>query len=178
MKNSGMIAAVALAAGISEEQASKIEINAAFIKQYLPAVAGELTGEGITAERERIAGIEAFSLPGHEKIIAEHKADSKKTPLDAGLAVAAAQRAMLAKQVEHLVTDETKVAGLRSEPANPSTPEKKAPTGLVGEAKWKAEWDTDAKLQAEFLTQADYVALMRAEASGSIKRFLPPNRAA
>lgn len=176
MKNSGMIAAVALAAGISEEEASRIEVDAAFIKKHFAAVAGELTGEGVTAERERIAGIEAFSLPGHEKIIAEHKADSKKTPLDAGLAVAAAQRASLATQVEHLKTDETKVAGLRSETANLAVPEKKPAAGLVGEAKWKAEWDTDAKLQSEFLTQADYVALMRAEAGGHIKRL--KNRAA
>lgn len=169
MKNSGMIAAVALAAGISEEQASKIEINAAFIKQYLPSVAGELTNEGVKAERERIAGIEAFSLPGHEKIIAAHKADSTKTPLDAGLAVASAQREILAAQVKNLETDETRVTGLRSETANRAEPGPKSTAGLEGEAKHKAEWAADPKIRAEFSSEAAYLSLRKMEDDGRVK---------
>lgn len=177
MKNSGMIAAVASAAGISEEQASKITIDAAFIKQYLPTVAGELTAEGVSAERERIAGIEAFSLPGHEKIIAAHKADPAKTPLDAGMAVAAAQRAILANANAALDEDEKKVKGLRSEAnAGPEPAPKKPGDGLEGEPKWKAEWDGSSALQAEFPTQSQYVALMKAERDGMVKRL--KNRAA
>lgn len=172
MTTPGMMAAVATAAGLKIEEGTKVEVTAAFISQHFPAVAADLTKAGAKAEQDRISGIEAFALPGHEKIIAAHKADPTKTPLDAGLAVAAAQRAVLTNANTALDDDEKKVKGLRSEANAGFEPAPKKPgDGLEGEAKWKAEYDSSAKLQAEFLTQGDYVALMRAESKGQVRRL-------
>jgi len=168
-KDIGMLAAVACAAGLDKDKAETLEVSAAFIKQHFGAVAAELIGEGAKAEQARITGIEAFAGLGHDKIIAEHKADPSKTALDTGFAFAAAQRATLAKQVANLEEDEGKVKGIRSETANSSAAEKPAGYGLVGEPKWTAEFGSSQDLQAEFSTEARYLAFKKAEAAGTVK---------
>jgi capsid assembly protease len=57
-----------------------------------PEVAAALRAQGATAERERIQGIEAQTLPGHESLIAALKFDGKSTPGDAALALVAAEK--------------------------------------------------------------------------------------
>lgn len=167
-KDTGMMAAVAAAAGLSEDE--PVEINAAFVKQYFPAVAAELVKQGAKAELDRIAGIEKAALPGHEKIIAAHKADASKTPADAMQAVIEAERASRGKHLAALDTDEAKVKGLRSEPANGTETETNKPGyGLEGDAKWKAEYAGLKDLQAEFLTEAAYLGFKRADARGAVK---------
>ncbi|WP_175796338.1 signal peptide peptidase SppA [Burkholderia anthina] len=52
---------------------------------------------GATAERERILGIEAHGYPGHEKLVAELKADGKTTPDQAAARILGAERAALAQ---------------------------------------------------------------------------------
>lgn len=71
--------------------------------------------DGAAAEHARIAGIEAAMLPGHEKIIAAHKADPTKTPADASLAVITAERARGSNHLAALAADEGKVADLSSQ---------------------------------------------------------------
>lgn len=114
MKNDGMMAAVALAAGLDETTAKTVKIDAAFIKQHFGAVAAELAGDGAKAEQARIAGIEAAAMPGHEEIISAHKADISKTPADAALAVIGAEKAKLAAMKGSLEADEKKLNGLKS----------------------------------------------------------------
>lgn len=122
MQNSGMLAAVAAAAKVTTEDGKPIEVNAAFIKQHFGAVAAELTAEGTQAERDRIIGIEAAAMPGHEDIIKTHKADSAKTPADAALAVIAAEKGKLAAMDANLDKDEKKLKGLKAVATD--TPEK------------------------------------------------------
>jgi hypothetical protein len=125
MKNDGMMAAVALAAGLDETTAKTLKVDAAFIKQHFARVADELAGEGATAEQQRIAGIEAAAMPGHEEIIKAHKADVSKTPADAALAVIGAEKAKLAAMKGSLEADEKKLKGLKSvATATGDTPEK------------------------------------------------------
>lgn len=123
MAKSGMMAAVALAAGVDEETAKTMKIDASFIRQYFSEVATELVNEGhkagVTAEQQRIAGIEAAAMPGHEEIIKAHKADASKTPADAALAVITAENARLAAMKGGLDSDEKKLKGLKST-ASPS----------------------------------------------------------
>jgi hypothetical protein len=114
MKNDGMMAAVALAAGLDENTAKTLTVDAAFIKQHFGAVATELMGEGAKAEQARIAGIEAAAMPGHEEIIRAHKADISKTSADAALAVIGAEKAQRAAMKGHLEADENKLKGLKS----------------------------------------------------------------
>jgi hypothetical protein len=114
MKKSGMMAAVAAAAGLGEEQAESLTIDAGFIAAHFPAAASALREEGAQAEHNRLAGIEAASMPGHEPLIAAYKADRSKTPADAALAVIAAERGRLAKAKASLDADEEKLAGLKA----------------------------------------------------------------
>ena len=108
---SGMLAAVAEAAGVGDKPT---EITADFIRQHFPAVAGALQNDGAAAERERIRGIEAAAMPGHEAIITAHKADPSKTAADAALAVIAAENSARTGKLKQLDADEAAVAGLAS----------------------------------------------------------------
>lgn len=164
MSKTGMMAAVAAAAGLSAE--APVEITAALIVQHFPAIATELRGEGAKAERDRILGIEAAALPGHEKIIAAHKADPAKTPADAAFAVLDAEKASRGKHLAALDTDEASVKGLRSEPANGLDKPADPLAGLQGEPLWKAEYAGSKDLQAEFGSEASYLAFKRADAAG------------
>ena len=164
MSKTGMMAAVAAAAGLSAE--APVEITAATIAEHFPAIATELRGEGAKAERERILGIEKAGLPGHEKIIAAHKADPAKTPADAAFAVLEAEKSSRGNQLKALDTDEQSVKGLRSEPANGTEKPANPLAGLSGEALWKAEFAGSADLQAEFTNEASYVAFKRADSKG------------
>lgn len=48
---------------------------------------------GQQAERERVVGVRAAALPGHEKLVEQLAADGKTTPAEAAMAVLAAERA-------------------------------------------------------------------------------------
>src|SRR5688500_16123997 len=71
------------AAGLAEAQAANQTAVAA------------ARAEGATAERARLAGIESAALPGHDKLVADCKADPTCTPGDAALRINAAERAKL-----------------------------------------------------------------------------------
>lgn len=163
MSKDTMMAAVAAAAGIDE---TPVEMTAALVKQHFPAIAAELQTEGARAERDRIAGIEKAALPGHEAIIAAHKADASKTAADAALAIIAAERDTRGKQLKGLDADEEKLKGLRSEPANGTEKPAVIPEG---EAKWKADYAGSAELRAEFQNETAYLAFKRADARGAVK---------
>lgn len=184
MHKSAMLAAVAAAAtGGAIEGAGDIKIDAGFIKEHLPEVAAVLVeegrsagkAEGSAAERARIAGIEKAALPGHEAIIKAHKDDPTKTAADAAMAIIAAENATRGGRMAALDADEDK-AKVRSEPANPAQPAAPSASAPEGEAKWKADYAADAKLQAEFGGEGNYLALKRAESSGLVRRL--KNRAA
>lgn len=169
----GMLAAVAQAAGL--DASAPVNLTAALVAQHFPAVAAELKADGAKAERERLAGIEAQAMPGHGKIIDAMKADPGKTGADAAMAILAAEKSARAAQLAALDADEAKIKGLRSQPANgmetAADDGKAALAGLKGEALWKAEYDRDDRLQAEFGSQASYVALRKAEQNGLVKRL-------
>ena len=126
MSKNGLLAAVALAAGLDDEKAKTITVDAAFIKQNFAAVAAQLANEGADAEVARISAIDAAAMPGHEAIITAHKADRTKTAGDAALAINAAERASMAAMKASLKADEAGLKGLKSlaspkqgAPANP-----------------------------------------------------------
>lgn len=183
MTKSALLASVAAAAGLSA--GTDVTVTASLIEEHFPDVASALVAKGkaegakagADAERARIAGIEAAALPGHEAIIKAHKDDPSKSPADAAMAVLNAEKAVRAGQLAALDKDEKQVK-VGSEPANPAPASTSAakPEGLEGEAAWKAEFAGSKDLQAEFGTEAAYVALRRAEANGRVKRL--KNRAA
>ncbi|WP_234197126.1 S49 family peptidase [Pseudacidovorax sp. NFM-22] len=60
------------------------------------ALKGEFMALGAQAERERMAGVRAQVIPGHEALIEQLAADGKTTPAEAAMAVNAAHRTALA----------------------------------------------------------------------------------
>lgn len=161
------MAAVAAAAGMDENE--KVALTAALLKEHFPEIAADLSREGADAERARIQGLEANALPGHEKLLAAHKADGTKQPADLAMAIVAAEKAQRAAQLTGLDADEAKVKGLAPAPAN-STAETPHPlAGLKGKELWEAEYKASEDLQSEFPTMAAYVGWMSANAEGRVR---------
>lgn len=167
MSKDSLMAAVAQAAGADE--AKSVVVTAELVKTHFPSVAADLMAaghaEGAKAERERVAGIEAALIPGHEKIIAEMKADPTKTELDAHRAVAAAERDARANHLKALESDEAQVKNLRSEHRTANDPADEPKANVVAQTPdgWKAQWEKSDKLQKEFISAELYVAHMKYE---------------
>lgn len=179
MKNGGMLAAVAAAAGMASSE--DITVDANLIKVHFPEVAAALIGEGKAegrtegksegqkAEHDRLAAIDKLAMPGNEAIIAAHKADMTKTAADAAIAIVEADKEARSKQLGALKTDDKQVQ-IRSEPANPGSAASKPSTaGLTGEAKYKAEWAGNPDLAKEFSSEAAYIAFRSMDDAGRIK---------
>lgn len=170
MNNQGMMAAVAMAAGLNESEASAITVDGAFLAANFPAIVAEFKAEGAKAERERIAAIDALAMPGHEALVDKAKAEGM-TAADLAVAMVGAEKASRQKMLDSLMADEFVVKGLRPEPANgaaaESTEEQKP--ALAGEALWKSEFAGSADLQAEFGSEDNFLAFKRADARGGIK---------
>ena len=131
MSKNGLLAAVALAAGLDDEKTKTITVDAAFIKQNFAAVAAQLANEGADAEVARITAIDAAAMPGHEAIITAHKADRTKTAGDAALAINAAEKAKLVALKGSLVEDDKKLAGLTAAPTSGGAQDKPMPNAHV-----------------------------------------------
>lgn len=125
----------------------------------------EARAEGAKAERERIQGIEANTLPGHADLTAKLKYDGKTSPAEAAVAILQAERALGGNHLTALADDEKKLKGLAPEfkPANGNGEESKPGAGLSGEAKWKAQYAASADLQKEFTSAELYCAHMKYE---------------
>lgn len=141
------------------------------IESGLTAKVDAAKAEGAKAERERVAGIRAALIPGHEKIIEAMIEDSTKTEIDAHRAVAAAERQTRADVRGSLDTDEAEMKGLRSEhgPANGKDEPKKPTATAQTPDGWKAEYAASEDLQGEFATEAAYLAFKQAEKAGRVR---------
>ncbi|CAG2129170.1 signal peptide peptidase SppA [Cupriavidus numazuensis] len=73
--------------------------------ELLAEIQTEARAAGATAERDRILGIEAHAMVGHEALIASLKADGKTTPDQAAVQVLGAHRAALSKQASAMTAD-------------------------------------------------------------------------
>lgn len=114
MTEKSALAAVAAAAA-GPAAASKPEpMTADRIKAEHPSVYAEIFNAGAQAEHDRIAGIEKAAMPGHDAIIAAHKADRSKTPAQAAFAVIEAEKAGRAGVKAALEQDEQKAKVIKS----------------------------------------------------------------
>jgi hypothetical protein len=134
-----------------------------------PDLCAAIRAEGASAERSRIAGIEAHAMAGHEKLIADMKADPNVTPDMAAGRILAAEKASRGQQLQAIV-DVEKVTGKvaaapSSAPVASSTSTEKATTPEG----WRAEYAASAQLQSEFASAEDYVALRKAESAGKVR---------
>ena len=74
-------------------------------KAGMDAAAAMARTEGVEAERARILGIDALNMPGHEKMIAEFKADGKTQPGEAAVKILAAEKSKGASHLQALIAD-------------------------------------------------------------------------
>lgn len=139
------------------------ELAAAF-----PDLCASLRTEGAALERARITGIEAHALPGHEKLIAEMKADCSVTPDMAAGRILAAEKTARGAQLQGIKDVESATGKMLAAPSSAPAAAPTVEKGTTPEA-WKAEYEASSKLQSEFATADDYVALKKAEAGGKIR---------
>lgn len=134
---------------------------------------GRLAGfeAGATAERTRILDVEGQALPGHEKLIAQLKADGKTTGPMAAVAVLNAERAVAANRSEQLAADAPKPVAHAAAPdaAAEAAAAAAVDASLSVEERCKAAWDADPKVRAEYGSLQDYTAFTRAHAAGKVR---------
>ena len=116
-----------------------------------PDIAATFRAQGASAERERIQGIEAQAIPGHDALIASLKFDGKSTAGDAAMAVLAAEKQTRSAQAAALASDAPSPLPL-------------APTASVeSSAAAPSRADLDAKTKAYMAAHpgTDYVAAFK-----------------
>ncbi|WP_042336338.1 hypothetical protein [Bradyrhizobium sp. DOA9] len=133
-----------------------------------PELCNALRLEGATAERSRILGIEAHALPGHDKLIADMKADASVTPDMAAGRILAAERQLRGNQLQAIADVERLTGKVPAAPSASAAPASGSEKATTPEG-WKAEYAASPQLQAEFASAEDYVSLKRAEASGKVR---------
>jgi hypothetical protein len=92
-----------------------------------PDLCAQIRLEGATAERERIVGIEAHALPGHDKLIAAMKIDPAVTPDQAASRVLGAERQLRAGHLQGVVDVEQVTRIVSAAPIGSDTPAAAAP---------------------------------------------------
>lgn len=138
-------------------------------KEGLAAGQAEGMKAGAEAERARLAGIESAALPGHDKLVAECKADPNCTPGDAALRINAAEKAKLGAQHQAIRDVEKTTGNVAAAPA--ATQAAPASTGAVVQNAdgWKAEYAASEQLQGEFASAEAYANYMDGVKSGRIR---------
>lgn len=135
-----------------------------------PDLCASIRSEGAAAERTRILGIEAHTMPGHEKLIAEMKADPAVTPDQAAGRLLAAVKAGNAAHLQGLQDVEKLTGKVPAAPSSaPSAPGSDSEKATTPEG-WKAEYAASEKLRTEFATEADYIGFKANESKVRILR--------
>ena len=135
--------------------------------------AADARAEGAEAERQRIAGIQAHAVAGHEALIAEMIADGETTPDQAGarLLTAVREEGTTALADRTTALEGSGVGGVAPDPSAQGAVGDDAPSSDAPiEERAKAEWDKDAALRAEFNGNFDtYLAARTVEAANQQK---------
>lgn len=134
------------------------------------APAGDASANAVREERARVLGIQQHTLAGHETLAAS--CIENGTSLASFLQLQTSAEARLRAQAGTSVRTDAAVA-----PAPAAAPASAAPAApasidpnLPLEARCKAQWDTDAKLQAEFEGRfGAFLAYSKAHAEGRVK---------
>lgn len=148
----------------AEEKAGSIDCVAKLTAAY-PELCSQISTAAATAERSRIAGIEALAV-GHEDLAATCKADPSCTPEIAAWRMLQADKAARQAQMSAVQNVEKTTGTIVAAPVTRQsdvTPKATTPDG------WKAEYEARSDLQAEFGSAEAYVAYQQGLATGKIK---------
>ena len=117
---------------------------------------------GSAAQLERIKGVYAQTLPGHEALIQTLAFDGKTTGPEAAAAIVAAERKSRQASLDAQRED-------APAPVKPQA-EKEYQQEATGEDAWKAEFEKNEALRAEFGGNLNaFLAFKKAEAKGTIR---------
>lgn len=146
-----------LVAEIGAQAVAKIDLDAA-------------RAAGAAAERDRIVGVRAAALPGHEKLIETLAFDGKTTPAEAALAVIAAERGNSAAAAAARAADAPKPVESKGDAVD-DKPEAKGTVagpmpGTLVEAS-RAKLDADAKAYMAAHPGTDYLSAIKAIQKGA-----------
>ncbi len=128
-----------------------------------------------TDERARVLGIQALSLPGHEKLVEACIVDGSSIEA-AGLKILQAEKTKKAQVAADIKADAPKPAAAAEAPNDDAEKTRKAAEAaadakLTVEDRCKKEWAADDRLHKEFLTLEGYVSFCKAKASGKVSIF-------
>lgn len=157
------------------QQGTIMEITAEKIAASHPDIAAAFRAEGATAERQRIQGVEAQLIPGHEALITSLKFDGKSTGGDAAQAVLAAEKTLRGNQAKALANDapaplkQTPAATVEPDAAAQAAADAAAEESLPIDERCKARWDRDASIRKEFTSFEGYLGFEKAQARGGVK---------
>lgn len=179
--NTGLAAVAAAAAASTNITQAQLEaaVGTAFKEGGEQAIAvmqpkvDAARAAGAETERARILGIEAHALKGHEKLVADCKADPTCTPDMAAGRILAAEKALRENQAAGVAAVETHTGKVGASAAS----DRRAADVPVGQGGskattpegWAAEYKASATLQAEFPTEASYVSAMKAEQGNKVR---------
>lgn len=154
--------------------AAKTETSADLAAAF-PALVAQIRTEAATAERERILAIEGIAVAGHDDLIKACKADGKTTVEQAAMKILTAEKQTRTSQLAAIKGVETEGGKVPASPAAsaPGETTTKATTPEGWKAEYEAQDPAGEKLRGEFPTVESYVACMKAEASGRVRRLVP-----
>lgn len=117
--------------------------------------------EGAKAERERIQGVEALAMPGHEELIASLKYDGNTSPEAAAVQVLKAEKS----NRENALETHRNEAPEPLAPSAGTTP----PKALTFEDQIKQKWESDPEIREEFGDFTTFEAFEQVARSGQAK---------
>lgn len=143
-------------------------ITAAYIAEAHADIAAAFRAEGAKAERDRLAGIDAVTLPGLEKIAAECKADADCTPEAAAVKMIGAAKDPGFKFLATQRANDDALPAI-APAAEPAAAEPAIET-LPLKDRCEKQWKSDPSLRAEFDDDFEaYVAAEKALTSGNAR---------
>jgi flagellar biosynthesis/type III secretory pathway protein FliH len=120
---------------------------------------------GAEAERNRIKGVEAALIPGHEALIGALKFDGKTTGPDAAMQVIEAENKVRESELDKLKSNTIKPAPHAAAPVVDASIE-----NLPLEEQAKITWDKSPELRDEFKDSfAGYLAFLKNDKAGRIR---------
>ncbi len=155
--------------------ASDSGIPTAFTAENLrathPHIAQELQAEGAKAERDRILGIEALAMAGHEDVVSAAKADGKTTPEQLAVRIVSAEKGRGNGYLNALAVAEASNPHIEPSASNTPSPGPEEDKTLPADERCKAAWNRDSALRQEFTSFDAYVAYTKAQEDGRVRIF-------
>lgn len=124
--------------------------------------------EGARTERDRIMGVEAQSLAGHEALIQSLKFDGKTTGPEAAVQILQAEKKVQGSHLANFQEDGKEIKVPAAVPPQVETPAVEN-ENLPLEDRAKMSWDTKPEIRDEFMNFDAYLAFRQAEMAGRVK---------